>query len=72
MAHKNRKTGTPKVAPSELWMLWNHDSEDWCLSLDDAPAGETFLVALTEKEAKKAAKYQNEQYETDCVPVRVK
>lgn len=56
--------------PSALWMLWN--GSGWVVSADDAPGGETFLVATSEREAIEAANYQDHVYGVNCVPVRVK
>jgi hypothetical protein len=56
--------------PHELWMLW--DGSGWVVSADDAPGGETYLVAFTQKEAKESSDYQEQMYGLTCVPVRVK
>jgi hypothetical protein len=72
--HDMDNEGTPIEAPAtlppELWMLWR--GEGWVVSLDDAPGGETYLVATSEREARIAAEYQNDMYELNCIPVRVK
>jgi hypothetical protein len=69
-------TKAPEI-PGELWMLMNRNDScepegGWVRSFDDAPSGETFLVAFSEKEALAAAAHQNELYFLNCVPVRVK
>lgn len=63
--------------PAELWGLWNDcpehpDGGNWVCSIDDAPHGDTFLVAFSEREAKFAAIHQNESYGLNCRPVRIK
>jgi hypothetical protein len=66
------RDGSGIEIPAQLWMLWNPETGKWVCSLDDAPHGETFLVALNEREAGFAALHQNESYDLDCYPVRVK
>lgn len=56
--------------PAELWMLWS--GSGWVLSIDDAPGGETHLVAFSEQEAIAAAEHQKALYVDDCIAVRVK
>jgi hypothetical protein len=58
--------------PAELWMLWLPDSDRWVVSFDEARDGTTFLVCMTEEEALRAATHQNDLYDLECVPVRVK
>lgn len=62
--------------PNELWMFWvGSDGKrpgHWVVSVDDAPGGQTYLVAFTEAEAKTAATYQEDTYECPCTPIRVK
>jgi hypothetical protein len=58
----------PDVA--ELWLLWGGDS--FIGSIDDARDGRTVLACFSRDEALAAAKHQNELYDLDCFPVRVK
>lgn len=69
-----RKEVPPKVQaiPSELWMLRNDDNGRFVPSIDDAPGGDTYLVAFTEGEAINAALHQAKEYDVPCTPVRVK
>lgn len=62
----------PDRIPDELWMLWEVNSGCWVVTVDDAPNGETYLVAFSESEAQAAARHQDETYQLDCVPVQVK
>jgi hypothetical protein len=63
--------------PAELWMLRNtdgegHDGGSWVLSIDAAREGDTYLTCFSEAEAVAAAAHQNDNYDLDCVPVRIK
>ena len=63
--------------PAELWALWidvpaHKHGGYYVVSIDDAPHGETILASLTEREAEFAAMHQNENYNLDCRPVRIK
>jgi len=63
--------------PGELWMLWNEPADrrfdaGWVASIDDAPHGQTYLVAFSESEAAMASAHQNREFCINCRPVRVK
>lgn len=80
MPDPTEAASTPAVSPpvpAQLWALWQdlpgHEHGGYYIvSLDDAPHGETYLVAFTETEAVMAANYQNESYDLNCRPVRIK
>jgi hypothetical protein len=63
-------------SPAELWMLWI-DGEMGCagtfvVAMDDHPGAVNYLACMNESDARVAADYQNELYDFDCYPVRVK
>jgi len=58
--------------PAEVWMLRVRGSGMFVPAYDQIRGGECYLCAFTEREAKILADTQNEAYDLDCEPVRVK
>ncbi len=57
--------------PKEIWFL-EHTDIDAGSFVPPIDSGECFLAFLSEQEAKEGAAFQNEEYDLDCRPVRVK
>jgi hypothetical protein len=68
----DQQTPPQPEPPAELWMLWCPDSHRWVVSFDEARDGITFLVCMTAEQALRASSHQNDLYDLECVPVRVK
>ena len=62
---------TPDI-PAEVWMLRHKNSGEFVPAYDEIRGGECYLCTLTEREAKILADTQNDEYDIDCEPVRVK
>lgn len=61
----------PKIPPS-LWMLWSSLTNDWVVPIDAPNGGENYIVCTSLKDARAAAKHQNDTYQLRCKPVQVK
>jgi hypothetical protein len=60
----------PALIPKEIWMLWTGNT--WVLAIDDPRGGENFLACISEADAIACATHQNDTYNINCFPVRVK
>lgn len=61
--------------PSELWVIVDRETREPILSQDCNEAepgkGQTFLVALTERDAWLAVAHQLSEYDVECDPIRI-
>ena len=58
--------------PAKVWMLRCKNSGMFVPAYDQIRGGECYLCTLTEREAEILADTQNDDYDLDCEPVRVK
>lgn len=56
--------------PEEVWLLRHRDGGGFVNAIDDS--GDDLLAYTSENAAKRGAEHQNEMYDLDCGPIRVK
>lgn len=69
---RKRKKPLPIIRPpAQIWLLWNIDSNDWAIALDDPIPEIAYLWAKDFQAISALQKHQKEIYEVNSVPIRV-
>jgi len=60
-----------KPIVKELWMLWNTESNDWAIAVDDPDPYNAYLCAKSKDAIIALQKHQRKLYEVKFVPIRI-